>query len=125
MGLRRPTEAALSPNLRWRLDFVSDQMTVGQRFRVLTVVDNCTRERLALVAKTSISGLRVARKLTHLVQLRGRPETIVSDNGTQLTSNAIMTWTDDMRSSGTTSRRVSPSRTATTKASTVAFVTSS
>ena len=78
-------------------DFVSDQMTDGRRFRILTVVDNCTRECLALVADTSISGLRVARELTHLVQSRGRPETIVSDNGTELTSNAILTWADDLR----------------------------
>jgi putative transposase len=97
MGTRRPIEAALKPNQRWSLDFVSDQMTDGRRFRILTVVDNCTRECLALVADTSISGLRVARELTNLVQLRGRPETIVSDNGTELTSNAILTWADDMR----------------------------
>ena len=95
MGTRRPIEAALSPNQRWSLDFVSDQMTDGRRFRILTVVDNCTRECLALVADTSISGLRVARELDRLVQLRGRPETIVSDNGTELTSNAILSWADE------------------------------
>ena len=97
MGTRRPIEAALSPNQRWSLDFVSDQMTDGRRFRILTVVDNCTRECLALVADTSISGLRVARELDRLVQLHSRPETIVSDNGTELTSNATLTWADDMR----------------------------
>ena len=95
MGTRRPIEAALSPNQGWSLDFVSDQMTDGRRFRVLTVVDNCTRECLALVADTSISGARVARELDQLAQLRGRPETIVSDNGTELTSNAILSWADE------------------------------
>ena len=88
MGTRRPIEVPLQANQRWSLDFVSDQMTDGRRFRILTVVDNCTRECLALVADTSISGLRVARELDRLVQLRGRPDTIVSDNGTELTSNA-------------------------------------
>ena len=97
MGTRQPIEVPLQANQRWSLDFVTDQMTDGRRFRILTVVDNCTRDCLALVADTSISGLRVARELTRLVQARGRPETIVSDNGTELTSNAILTWADDMR----------------------------
>ena len=66
--------AALSPNQRRSLDFVSDQMTNGQRFRILTVVDNLTREYLALVGETSISGSGVARELDRLVQLRGRPQ---------------------------------------------------
>ena len=95
MGTRRPLETPLLPNQRWSLDFVSDQMTDGRRFRILTVIDNCTRECLALVADTSISGLRVARELDAIVRQRGRPETIVSDNGTELTSNAILAWADE------------------------------
>jgi putative transposase len=94
LGSRRPPEAALAPNQRWSLDFVSDPMTDGRRFRILTVVDNCTRECLALVADTSISGLRVARELDWIVQVRGRPESVISDNGTELTSNAILGWAD-------------------------------
>jgi putative transposase len=95
MGTRRPIEAALLPNHRWSLDFVSDQLTDGRRFRILSVVDDCTRECLALVADTSLSGRRVARELDHLVRLRGRPATIVSDNGTEYTSNAILSWADE------------------------------
>ena len=95
MGTRRPIEVPLQADQS--LDFVSDQMTDGRRFRILTVVDNCTRECLALVADTSISGLRVARELGAIVRRRGRPQTIVSDNGTELTSNAILTWADDMQ----------------------------
>ena len=95
MGTRRPLETPLLPNQRWSLDFVSDQMTDGRRFRILTVIDNCTRECLALVADTSISGLRVARELDAIVRRRGRPEIIVSDNGTELTSNAILAWADE------------------------------
>ncbi len=68
MGERRPMEAPLAANQRWSLDFVSDQMTDGRRFRILTVVDNCTRECLALVADTSISGLRVARELDAIIR---------------------------------------------------------
>jgi putative transposase len=95
IGTRRPLELPLAPNQRWSLDFVSDQMTDGRRFRILTVIDNCTRECLALVADTSLSGGRVARELDAIIAQRGRPDTIVSDNGTEYTSNAILGWADD------------------------------
>ena len=63
--------------------------------RILVVVDDCTRECLALVADTSISGIRVARELDRLLAEYGKPRMIVSDNGTELTSNAILRWADD------------------------------
>ncbi|HWW25449.1 MAG TPA: integrase core domain-containing protein, partial [Caulobacter sp.] len=90
-----PLEAPLAPSPRWSLDFVSDQMTDGRRFRILTVIDNCTRECLALVADTSLSGARVARELDAVIAQHGRPGAIVSDNGTEYTSNAILAWADD------------------------------
>lgn len=80
MGTRAPMLIPIAPNDRWSLDFVSDQMTDGRRFRVLTVVDDCTRECLTLVADTSLSGLRVARELETLMARPGRPKMIVSDN---------------------------------------------
>ena len=80
MGTRRPLDEPLVANQRWSLDFVSDQLTDGRRFRILTVIDNCTRECLALVADTSLSGRRVARELDAIIVRRGRPETIVSDS---------------------------------------------
>jgi putative transposase len=95
LGTRRPMETPVTANQRWSLDFVSDQMTDGRRFRILEVYDDCTRECLALVADTSISGLRVARELDAIIAWRGAPGTIVSDNGTELTSNAILAWADD------------------------------
>ncbi len=95
MGIRRPIEIPLAANQRWSLDFVSDQMTDGRRFRILTVIDNCTRECLALVADTSLSGRRVARELDAIIRDRGRPDMIVSDNGTEYTSNAILGWADE------------------------------
>ncbi|MGY3146168.1 putative transposase [Bradyrhizobium sp. USDA 3397] len=97
IGTRAPMMAPLAPNDRWSLDFVSDQLTDGRRFRILTVVDDCTRECLALVADTSLSGARVARELDRLITGRGKPKTVVSDNGTELTSNAILTWADQSR----------------------------
>jgi Integrase core domain len=65
-----------------------------RRFRVLVVVDDFTRERLAAVADTSISSTQVARELDALVARRRAPTTIVSDNGPELTSRAILAWTN-------------------------------
>ncbi|MDA9481337.1 integrase [Bradyrhizobium sp. CCBAU 11445] len=97
LGTRAPMVVPIAPNDRWSLDFVSDQLTDGRRFRILTVVDECTRECLALVADTSLSGSRVARELDRLIIERGKPKMVVSDNGTELTSNAILTWADQSR----------------------------
>ncbi len=97
IGTRAPMVLPLMPNQRWSLDFVSDQLTDGRRFRVLTVVDDCTRECLALIADTSLSGARVARELATLFEARGKPITLVSDNGTEFTSNAILTFADDRK----------------------------
>jgi len=97
LGTRAPMVVPIAPNDRWSLDFVSDQLTDGRRFRILTVVDECTRECLALVPDTSLSGSRVARELDRLIIERGKPKMVVSDNGTELTSNAILTWADQSR----------------------------
>jgi len=97
IGTRAPMMVPVAPNDRWSLDFVSDQLTDGRRFRILTVVDDCTRECLALVADTSLSGARVARELDRLMGDRGKPKMVVSDNGSELTSNAILAWADHAR----------------------------
>jgi len=94
-GARAPAPVLALPNQRWSLDFVHDQMTTGRRFRVLNIVDDVTRECLRAVVDTSISGRRVVRELTDLVAERGRPKMIVSDNGTELTSNAVLAWSGD------------------------------
>ena len=80
VGARAPLPVIALPNQRWSLDFVHDQLVGGRRFRVLNVVNDVTRECLAAVADTSISGKRVARELADLVTERGKPTTIVSDN---------------------------------------------
>ena len=92
-GTRAPAALPQAPNQRWSLDFVSDCL-VARRFRILVVVDDFTRECLAAVADTSISGARVARELDALIAGRGRPNIIVSDNGPELTSRAILAWTN-------------------------------
>ena len=95
LGTRAPLALPQAPNQRWSLDFVSDQLSDSRRFRILTVVDDFTRECLALVADTSLSGLRVGRELDLVMAQRGRPSSIVSDNGTELTSAAILRWSQD------------------------------
>ena len=95
MGTRAPILVEARPNARWSLDFVHDQFATGRRFRILNVVDDVTRECLAAIPDTSISGRRVARELTALIARRGRPAMIVSDNGTEFTSTAILAWAQD------------------------------
>ena len=92
LGTRRPMVVPERANERWSLDFVSDAFTDGRRFRILAVVDDFSRECLALIADTSLSGLRVVRELDAIIAHRGRPSTIVSDNGTELTSMAVLRW---------------------------------
>ena len=77
------------------LDFVHDQLAEGRRFRILNIVDDVTRECLAAIPDTSISGKRVARELTILIGTRGKPKMVVSDNGTEFTSNAMLGWAKD------------------------------
>ena len=92
LGTRRPMVLPGAANERWSLDFISDAFTDGRRFRVLAVVDDFTRECLALVADTSLSGTRVVRELDEVIARRRCPGTIVSDNGTEFTSTAILSW---------------------------------
>jgi putative transposase len=92
IGTRAPIPVEAKANARWSLDFVHDQFANGRRFRILNVVDDVTKECLAAIPDTSISGRRVARELTALIAARGKPGMIVSDNGTEFTSNAMLAW---------------------------------
>lgn len=91
-GTRAPLPRPDGLGQVWSLDFISDAFTDGRRFRVLAIMDQCSREVLSIAADTSMPGLRVARELEHLVQRRGRPKVIVSDNGPELTSQAVSIW---------------------------------
>jgi transposase InsO family protein len=93
VGTRAPILVAAKANARWSIDFVHDQLACGRRFRILNIVDDVTRECLAAIPDTSISGRRVARELTAVIQRRGKPDMIVSDHGTEFTSNAMLAWT--------------------------------
>jgi putative transposase len=93
LGTRTPMPVPTMPNELWVLDFVSDQLDSGRRFRILAIFDVCTRRCLAAIADFSLSGKRLARELDLLIAAHRKPTAIGSDNGTELTSNAILTWT--------------------------------
>jgi len=82
LGTRAPMVLSLGPNQRWALDFVSDTLVDGRRFRVLAVVDDYSREALGLVAGISLSGRRVGRELDRIAMKRGYSRQVVSENGT-------------------------------------------
>ena len=85
-------EAASGINDRWSIDFVSDALATGRRFRCLTIVDDGTRQSPSIVVDSSISGVRVARELDRLVTQRGLPKILVTDNGPEFTSKAMGMW---------------------------------
>jgi putative transposase len=95
IGARAPIVVPQELNQRWSLDFVSDQLGNGRRFRLLNVIDDFNSECLAAVPDFSLSGLRVIRELEAIIAIRGKPAMIVSDNGTELTSNAVLRWAAD------------------------------
>jgi putative transposase len=97
VGERAPLGAPNSPDERWSLDFVMDALASGRRFRILCIVDDFSREALLTLADTSISGARVVRELEALIELRRQPALIVSDNGTEFTSNAVLAWCERRR----------------------------
>ena len=93
IGTRAPLEKARCPNAIWVLDFVSDALESGRRLRVFNVEDQFTRRGLGVEVDTSLPGRRIVRVLDRLVAVWGKPAMIVSDNGTELTSNAMLRWT--------------------------------
>jgi transposase InsO family protein len=94
MGARAAILVEARPNARWSLDFVHDQFGSGRRFRVLNVIDDVTKECLGAIPDTSIPGRRVARELDAIIGRRGKPGMVVSDNGTEFTSNAMLAWAE-------------------------------
>jgi len=80
---------------RWSMDFVSDQLSNGRRFRVLNVIDNFSRELVGQLTALSITGNQVARFLTLMIGERGKPKQIVCDNGPEFTSKALFFWSED------------------------------
>lgn len=87
--------AAEQPNQRWSMDFVSDAISSGKVIRMLTLVDDCTRESPVIEVDTSLGGLRVCRVLDGVVAERGKPEAIVVDNGPEFRSRVLAAWSEE------------------------------
>jgi putative transposase len=84
-------------NQEWAMDFIVDGLATGRMVRILSVVDAYTRECLALEADTCLSSGRVTRVLERLIEERGRPESLRSDNGPEFTSRRILGWAEDWK----------------------------
>lgn len=82
-------------NQRWSIDFVSDRVSTGRVIRMLTVVDDCTRECPAIEVDTSLGGLRVRRVLDRIASEHGLPEAIVLDNGPEFRGRALAAWSEE------------------------------
>lgn len=91
---RTPLPAPAAPNERWSMDFVSDSLGDGRKFRALTIVDDFTRESPAIEVDTSLPGERVVRVLEQLAATRGLPKAIVCDNGPEFRGEALDQWAD-------------------------------
>jgi putative transposase len=91
--LRVPLPEPMRPNQRWSMDFVSDRLADGRWFRILTVVDQYTRECLCIYADRSQTGEKVVAQMKRLTVLRGVPESITTDNGGEFAGKAMETWT--------------------------------
>ena len=95
LGTRAPMTIPQGANQRWSVDFASDTLADSRRFRVLCVIDDLTRESLPTIVDNSITGERVSRELDGIAERRGYPLMVVSDNGTEFTSNAMLRWQQD------------------------------
>jgi putative transposase len=91
-GVRVIIPAAVRPNEQWSMDFVSDSIVTGRRFRALTIVDNYTRECPAIEVDTSLGGARVVNVLDRLAERRELPEVITIDNGPEFAGKALDEW---------------------------------
>jgi putative transposase len=91
-GVRQPLARAMAANQVWSLDFMTDALSSGRRFRTLNIVDDYTRECLAIEVDTSLGGGRVVRVLEELKLQRGLPRQIRSDNGPEFLSRAVDQW---------------------------------
>jgi len=89
---RKPLPKPIAANLSWSMDFVADGLIGGRRLRCLTIVDDCTRECLAIEVDTSITGLRVQSVLERLADTRGLPKSITVDNGPEFDGQVLDKW---------------------------------
>jgi putative transposase len=90
--LKQPLQQQTAINKSWSIDFMSDSLVNGRKFRTLNVIDDFNREVLAIEVDTSISAKRVIRTLEQVIEWRGKPRNIRADNGPEFTSKDFELW---------------------------------
>lgn len=90
-------QASERANQRWSIDFMHDSTASGRKLRILNIVDDYTREAIWMEVSTSISGAQVTRVLDQLIELRGKPESLLSDNGPEFTGKVLDAWTYEQK----------------------------
>lgn len=91
-GRKTPKEQPLAPNVRWSMDFTSDTLSHGGKFRTLNIIDDCTRECLEIEIARNLPSAAVIAVLERLEWYRGLPKEIVVDNGPEFTSKKMIKW---------------------------------
>ena len=92
LGERRPLPKPITANISWSMDFVADGLADGRKLRCLTIVDDCTRESLAIEVDTSLTGRRVVGVLERIADMRGLPESITVDHGPEFEGQVLDAW---------------------------------
>jgi putative transposase len=92
LGERRPLPKPIAANVSWSMDFVSDGLADGRKLRCLNIVDDCTRECLAIEVDTSLTGRRVVAVLERLADTRGLPQSITVDHGPEFEGQVLDAW---------------------------------
>lgn len=90
--VQQPLSIPTSPNQMWSIDFMSDSLTDGRKFRLLNVMDDFNRESLALEVDTSLPARRVVRTLDSIIARRGKPSNLRCDNGPEFISHILEEW---------------------------------
>ena len=93
--IKQPLTIPESPNQVWSIDFMSDTLVDGRRFRLFNVLDDFNRESLAIEVDTSMPSLRVIRVLNRVIAQRGKPANLRSDNGPEFISHILQQWCEE------------------------------
>jgi len=117
--VRKPLRQAVAVNHSWRMDFMSDSIMGVRKFRTFNVMDDCTREALAIEIDTSLSSKRIIRNLGSVIAWRGKPQVIRTDNAPEFTSKVLSGGARNMKSRFSLFNPVGRCRTVTSKDSTV------
>ena len=95
--VKQPLTQQSAPNLSWSMDFMSDSLACGRKFRTFNIIDDHNREVLAIEVAVSIGANRVIRTLNHVIEAKGRPKVIRVDNGPEFTSKDLQWWCQEQQ----------------------------